>query len=533
MALLEATNTLLEFDMFQNSAMLSLCPLASSFSASSFSQDSSMTQYTASSDDETTVTSLTNASEDCFQFLRNDACAQQATTIDLSPLASSSCDSPFGGVDGERFVCFDIDDFTSGFEAGELSSSSNDTSISFDASLSSETGKKGKKSRQTKPRIPRTTSAKNQLPPCRVCGDAASGFHYGVNSCEACKRFFRRALKRKRNFKCRGNKNCIIKGKKNNLCGFCRYNRCLALGMSKTAIKTGRYTHEKRAQDIREVQRLVSETSDLAIQETEVADILEKLISAHAKVITNADVPGATMAQRAREKLEEFRLKREVFGFEDFLSPEQYDEVFQVTGLDLDERKAHMAFVAKSLDTFVHGYVRFGKGVPGFSDLSLNDQANLLKLARVEVWFLGAYRGFAVDPNVFFAPNRDCRHRCEMERLLGREYTDYAYDLARSMQKLDLTQDEVIVLKAVCLTFTDRCAMDDPGKVEEIQWRMLRCFLCLLRRNHPGEDGLFHRVMSFVTAVRNLTELSKEALNTRHFSHAIRTNSTLVDMLLV
>lgn len=25
------------------------------------------------------------------------------------------------------------------------------------------------------------------LPPCRVCGGKASGFHYGVNTCEACK----------------------------------------------------------------------------------------------------------------------------------------------------------------------------------------------------------------------------------------------------------------------------------------------------------------------------------------------------------
>jgi hypothetical protein len=25
------------------------------------------------------------------------------------------------------------------------------------------------------------------LPPCRVCGERASGFHYGVNTCEACK----------------------------------------------------------------------------------------------------------------------------------------------------------------------------------------------------------------------------------------------------------------------------------------------------------------------------------------------------------
>ena len=25
------------------------------------------------------------------------------------------------------------------------------------------------------------------LPPCRICGEIASGFHYGANTCEACK----------------------------------------------------------------------------------------------------------------------------------------------------------------------------------------------------------------------------------------------------------------------------------------------------------------------------------------------------------
>jgi hypothetical protein len=32
-----------------------------------------------------------------------------------------------------------------------------------------------------------STSQAPLLPPCRVCGEKASGFHYGANTCEACK----------------------------------------------------------------------------------------------------------------------------------------------------------------------------------------------------------------------------------------------------------------------------------------------------------------------------------------------------------
>ena len=92
---------------------------------------------------------------------------------------------------------------------------------------------------------------------CVICGDRASGKHYGVYSCEGCKvnylgqliivlssyyfqGFFKRTVRKELTYACRENRACLIDKKQRNRCQFCRYNKCLQCGMKREAVQEER-----------------------------------------------------------------------------------------------------------------------------------------------------------------------------------------------------------------------------------------------------------------------------------------------------
>uniref|UniRef100_A0A915NRF7 Nuclear receptor n=2 Tax=Meloidogyne TaxID=189290 RepID=A0A915NRF7_9BILA len=89
-----------------------------------------------------------------------------------------------------------------------------------------------------------TTTATNNLilesGICSVCGDKSAGRHYGVMACYGCKGFFRRTIRSKQSYNCRFQKRCSIDKDQRNACRFCRFQRCLQVGMEVTAIRPDR-----------------------------------------------------------------------------------------------------------------------------------------------------------------------------------------------------------------------------------------------------------------------------------------------------
>ncbi|CAB05772.1 Nuclear hormone receptor family member nhr-49 [Caenorhabditis elegans] len=73
--------------------------------------------------------------------------------------------------------------------------------------------------------------------PCAVCGDKSTGTHYGVISCNGCKGFFRRTVLRDQKFTCRFNKRCVIDKNFRCACRYCRFQKCVQVGMKREAIQ--------------------------------------------------------------------------------------------------------------------------------------------------------------------------------------------------------------------------------------------------------------------------------------------------------
>ncbi|VDM64851.1 unnamed protein product [Angiostrongylus costaricensis] len=75
---------------------------------------------------------------------------------------------------------------------------------------------------------------------CRVCGDGNAKTHYGVVTCFGCKGFFRRTLKRPSEYHCRHNGTCIVDRHERNSCRYCRFKKCIEVGMDPKAVRPDR-----------------------------------------------------------------------------------------------------------------------------------------------------------------------------------------------------------------------------------------------------------------------------------------------------
>ncbi|KAJ8983253.1 hypothetical protein NQ317_015601 [Molorchus minor] len=75
--------------------------------------------------------------------------------------------------------------------------------------------------------------------PCKVCGDFSSGKHYNIFACDGCAGFFKRSIRRNRQYVCKAKEEgtCVIDKTHRNQCRACRLQKCQDVGMNKDAVQ--------------------------------------------------------------------------------------------------------------------------------------------------------------------------------------------------------------------------------------------------------------------------------------------------------
>ncbi|KAA3675458.1 uncharacterized protein DEA37_0011783 [Paragonimus westermani] len=196
---------------------------------------------------------------------------------------------------------------------------------------------------------------------CLICGDRATGKHYGAYSCDGCKGFFRRSVRRKHSYTCRQKRMCVVTKDKRNQCRFCRLRKCFRVGMKKSAVQNERDKISNRPMflDTATSGQSFLDLRQLLLAESKAHCVIEKNYSS-----TRSNIEGA--------------------------GPELGSN-FAETAETMDtNRLADVADICDSIKTQLIFLIEWAKNLPSFGMLTMNDQIALLQSHAGEMLILGA-----------------------------------------------------------------------------------------------------------------------------------------------
>ncbi|XP_072521758.1 probable nuclear hormone receptor HR38 [Salminus brasiliensis] len=269
---------------------------------------------------------------------------------------------------------------------------------------------------------------------CAVCGDNASCQHYGVRTCEGCKGFFKRTVQKNAKYVCLANKDCPVDKRRRNRCQFCRFQKCLAVGMVKEVVRTDSLKGRRG--------RLPSKPKNVP-DSAQPVNITASLVRAH---IDSSPVPGKLDYSKYQEDVSNLSEKEDANDIKLF-----YD---LLTGT--------MEVVQK-----------WAEAIPGFSSFCREDQELLLESAFVELFILRlAYRSNPEEHKLIFC-NGVVLHRLQCVRGFG-DWIDSIMDFSQSLHRMSLDVTSFCCLAALVI-ITDRHGLKEPKRVEELQNRLISC----------------------------------------------------------
>uniref|UniRef100_A0A1I8Q0J9 Uncharacterized protein n=2 Tax=Stomoxys calcitrans TaxID=35570 RepID=A0A1I8Q0J9_STOCA len=343
---------------------------------------------------------------------------------------------------------------------------------------------------------------------CLVCGDVASGFHYGVASCEACKAFFKRTIQGNIEYTCPANNECEINKRRRKACQACRFQKCLLMGMLKEGVRLdrvrgGRQKYRRNpVSNSYQTMQLLYQSSITSLGDVKILDALSNyepdILSVQSSTLqsnqmnsanstsslideesANASTPSTTSSV-TNIKCENSNIVANPDAAEATppstptsstpggATPTSASTtcIFQMNSLTNNNSDAHdiLCVLSDLYDKELVYVIGWAKQIPGFTDLPLNDQMKLLQVSWAEILTLQLiFRSLPFNGKLCFATD------VWMDELLAKEcgYTEFYYhcvQVAQRLERVSPRREEYYLLKALLLANCD-ILLDDQSSL--------------------------------------------------------------------
>ncbi|XP_028660513.2 peroxisome proliferator-activated receptor alpha-like [Erpetoichthys calabaricus] len=334
---------------------------------------------------------------------------------------------------------------------------------------------------------------------CRVCGDKASGYHYGVHACEGCKGFFRRTIRLKLEYEKCGHR-CKIQKKNRNKCQYCRFQKCLSVGMSHNAIRFGRMPQSEKLKLKAEIL-----TCEREVENCQVSD--QKTL---AKQIYEAYLKNFKMNKSKARTILTGKANTPPFVIHDMdtlrLAEKTLVAKMVANGIQNKEAEVRIFHCCQcvSVET-VTELTEFAKSIPGFGNLDLNDQVTLLKYGVYEAMFAMLSSSMNKDGLlVAYGNGFITREFLKSLRKPLSEMMEPKFEFAMKFNALGLDDSDLSLFVAAIICCGDRPGLVNVGQIEEMQESIVQVLNLHLQANHPDAAYLFPKLLQKLADLRQL-----------------------------
>ncbi|XP_023806050.1 hepatocyte nuclear factor 4-gamma isoform X1 [Oryzias latipes] len=313
---------------------------------------------------------------------------------------------------------------------------------------------------------------------CAICGDKATGKHYGASSCDGCKGFFRRSIRKSHVYTCRFSRQCIVDKDKRNQCRFCRLNKCFRAGMKKEAVQNER-----------------------------------DRISSRRSIPDSQDLPPITILAQAESLSQQITTP--------------------VALTDTSELKsASVADVCDSMRQQLLVLVEWAKYIPAFGELPLDDQVSLLRAHAGEHLLLGVAKRSMRFKDLLLLGNGCIIHRNSPEPEICRVANRALDELVVPFQDIQIDDNEYAALKAIVFFDPDAKSLRNPSKIKAMRLQVQMSLEDYINDRQYDSRGRFGELLLLLPTLQSITWQMIEQLQFIKLCGLAKIDNLLHEMLL-